>query len=229
MRFWKVLNRVLVFIDDWFQIDIGRTSRRKARVPLEAKDDVPDPNKTLPQWKALSKEALVLRCQALNLVATGGVPKLAKTLYIWYRDMALAAIQNGGPGPSNQSLVQETQVNPNSGPSHCNSRGSIKSESDGTWHMIIDLSAPKGSSINDFISHEEFSVHYSHFDDAIKMVVQAGKGALMLVPRTARRLGIARHTLEWPLLCSPSPSFRLMIQPILFCPPCRCLVISPNL
>ena len=100
------------FIDNWFQIDMGRTSRRKARVPPEAEDEVPDPNKTLPQWKALSKEALVLRCQALNLVATGGVPKLAKTLHNWYRDKALAAIQNGGPRPSNQGLVQETQVNP---------------------------------------------------------------------------------------------------------------------
>ena len=47
-----------------------------------------------------------------DIVATGHVHKLAKTLYNWYRDMPLAAIQNGGPGPSNQSLDQETQVNP---------------------------------------------------------------------------------------------------------------------
>ena len=45
--------------------------------------------------------------------------------------------------------------------------------------MIVDLSAPRGSSINDFISQEDFSVQYSHFDDAVNIVSSLGPGALM--------------------------------------------------
>ena len=43
----------------------------------------------------------------------------------------------------------------------------------------MDLSAPKGSSINDFISQEDFSGQYSHFDDAVNIVSSLGPGALM--------------------------------------------------
>ena len=43
----------------------------------------------------------------------------------------------------------------------------------------MDLSAPKGSSINDFISQEDFSMQYSHFDDAVNIVSSLGPGALM--------------------------------------------------
>ena len=41
------------------------------------------------------------------------------------------------------------------------------------------LSAPKGSSVNDFIPQEEFSVQYSKFDDAVDMTVSLGPIALM--------------------------------------------------
>ena len=71
--------------------------------------------------------------------------------------------------------------------------------------------APKGSSINDFVSHEEFSVHYSHFDDAIRMVVQASKGVLMakldiksalhLCPVRPEDWELLDITLEWSILC----------------------------
>ena len=37
-----------------------------------------DKDKTLPQWKALPKEVLQLKCQARNLVVTGSVATLAK-------------------------------------------------------------------------------------------------------------------------------------------------------
>ena len=36
----------------------------------------------------------------------------------------------------------------------------------------MDLSVPKGSSVNDFILQEEFSVQYSKFDDAVNMICQ---------------------------------------------------------
>ena len=43
----------------------------------------------------------------------------------------------------------------------------------------MDLSQPRGNSINDGINKEEFYVQYSHFDDATNMVHAMGKGCLM--------------------------------------------------
>ena len=50
---------------------------------------------------------------------------------------------------------------------------------DGTVRLILDLSYPNGSSINDGISKEEFSVSYSSFDEATQMVLSAGRGSFM--------------------------------------------------
>ena len=50
---------------------------------------------------------------------------------------------------------------------------------DGTWRKIMDLSSPLGSSINDYISKEEFSLHYATFDQALSLVARYGKDALM--------------------------------------------------
>ena len=50
---------------------------------------------------------------------------------------------------------------------------------DGTWRIIMDLSSPHGSSINDYISKEEFSLHYATFDPALSLVARNGKDALM--------------------------------------------------
>ena len=33
----------------------------------------------------------------------------------------------------------------------------------GKWHLIVDLSSPSGSSVNDGINAEEFSMHYKTF------------------------------------------------------------------
>ena len=43
----------------------------------------------------------------------------------------------------------------------------------------MDLSSPHGSSINDHISKEEFTLHYTSFDTALKMVARHGRGSLM--------------------------------------------------
>ena len=43
------------------------------------------------------------------------------------------------------------------------------------WRMILHLSAPAGSSVNDHIPKDPFSLHYSTTDDAVRM----GTGALM--------------------------------------------------
>ena len=50
---------------------------------------------------------------------------------------------------------------------------------DGTWHIIMHLSSPNGSSINDHISKEEYTLHYATFDQALALVARHGKNALM--------------------------------------------------
>ena len=45
--------------------------------------------------------------------------------------------------------------------------------------MITHLSAPAGNSINDFISKEDFSLHYTSIDNAVKILLSLGKGARM--------------------------------------------------
>ena len=47
------------------------------------------------------------------------------------------------------------------------------------WRMIMHLSAPAGSSINDFISKDDFSLHYTSIDDAVKILLSLGRGARM--------------------------------------------------
>ena len=49
----------------------------------------------------------------------------------------------------------------------------------GKFRMIHHLSYPEGESINDGIDRDLCKVKYSSFDDAIAIVVRAGKGALM--------------------------------------------------
>ena len=43
----------------------------------------------------------------------------------------------------------------------------------------MDLSSPHGSSINDYISKEGFTLHHATFDQAISLVVHHGMDALM--------------------------------------------------
>ena len=50
---------------------------------------------------------------------------------------------------------------------------------DGTWRIIMDLSSPHGSSINDFISKDDYTLHYTTFDHALNLVARYGQNALM--------------------------------------------------
>ena len=61
---------------------------------------------------------------------------------------------------------------------HCSPIGSAPKK-DGSVRLIMDLSQPHGSSINDNISKEDFPCEYSHFDDATDLVMRAGKGSLL--------------------------------------------------
>ena len=49
----------------------------------------------------------------------------------------------------------------------------------GKFRLIVDLSAPKGQSVNDGISQELFLLNYTSVDEATELVMACGKGALM--------------------------------------------------
>ena len=63
-------------------------------------------------------------------------------------------------------------------PLHCSPIGAVMKK-DGSCRLVMDLSQPSGSSINEGILKEDFSVQYSKFDDAIKLVWSAGRGCYM--------------------------------------------------
>ena len=54
-----------------------------------------------------------------------------------------------------------------------------KKHQPGKWRLIVDLSSPKGASINDFISTEFCSLSYKSVDDAAAYVFEAGRGTLL--------------------------------------------------
>ena len=62
---------------------------------------------------------------------------------------------------------------------HCSPIGGGVIKKDNSCRLIMDLSQPKGSSINEGISKETFSVKYTHFDEATKLVRSAGKSCLL--------------------------------------------------
>ena len=50
----------------------------------------------------------------------------------------------------------------------------------GTWRMIMHLSAPLGSNVNDGIDPESYSLVYSTLDEAIRLIVEVDGSALMV-------------------------------------------------
>ena len=61
---------------------------------------------------------------------------------------------------------------------HCSPLGAVQKK-DGSYRLILDLSFPHGTSVNDGISRVDHSVHYSSFDDAVDLVRSLGHGCLM--------------------------------------------------
>ena len=61
---------------------------------------------------------------------------------------------------------------------HCSGLGAVPKKN-GKWRVIMHLSAPRGVSVNDHISKEEFSLSYTSIDKAVELVTQLGRGALM--------------------------------------------------
>ena len=69
------------------------------------------------------------------------------------------------------------------------------------WRMILHLSAPTGASINDHIPKAPFSLQYTSVDDAVRMLVAHGPGALMAKAdlKSAFRMIPVRQR-DWELL-----------------------------
>ena len=84
---------------------------------------------------------------------------------------------------------------------HCSPIGAVP-KPDGSVRIIFDLSSPRGSSVNERISQDEYSCNYCNFDEAVGLVFRCGRGAFMgkLDVRHAFRLCPVRREL-WPLLC----------------------------
>ena len=61
---------------------------------------------------------------------------------------------------------------------HCSPLDSCEKR-DNTRRLIIDLSQPRGQSINEGIDKDQYSVQYTHFDEATKLVRLTGKNCLM--------------------------------------------------
>ena len=72
---------------------------------------------------------------------------------------------------------------------------------DGGWRVIYHLSAPQGSSINDFINPTHFSLHYCTIDSAIDILNSLGPRSLMgkIDLKNAFRLIPVRRE-DWHLL-----------------------------
>ena len=72
-------------------------------------------------------------------------------------------------GPFQEPPIQNLQCSPQG----------VVPKKDGTWRIIMDLSSPHGSSVNDFISKDTYTLHYATFDEALALVAQHGQNALM--------------------------------------------------
>ena len=70
------------------------------------------------------------------------------------------------------------------------------------WRLIVDLSSPKGTSVNDGISSSLCSLSYASLDDAVQMLLTLGKNALLakLDLKHAYRV-VPVHPQDCPLLC----------------------------
>ena len=54
-----------------------------------------------------------------------------------------------------------------------------KKNKPGKWRLIVDLSAPEGSSVNDAVSREWCSLSYVSLDDVVECTLQKGRGAML--------------------------------------------------
>ena len=58
------------------------------------------------------------------------------------------------------------------------------------WRLIVNLSAPEGSSVNDGIDKELASVSYTSVDDIISTILRLGRGAKMNIKQAYRNVPV---------------------------------------
>ena len=83
----------------------------------------------------------------------------------------------------------------------CNPIGIVPKKAAGKFRTIVNLSAPKGISINDFISKEDFSLSYVTIDKAIDFILELGKGCFLSkvdIVDAFRIMPVSPH--QWHLL-----------------------------
>ena len=89
--------------------------------------------------------------------------------------------------PVNEAICKELVRGHTSGPFdkpplvhlHCSPLGAVLKK-DGTYRIILDLSSPHdGTSINDGIPSETYSVKYSSFDEAVCLIRRVGRGCFL--------------------------------------------------
>ena len=108
-----------------------------------------------------------------------------------------------------QAIAKELRRGHTSGPfphppfthTHCSPLGAAP-KPDGSVRLILDLSSPRGDSVNDGISQEDFACTYSRFDDATSIVLHLGRGAYLGkidIKHAFRICPVAPE--QWYLLC----------------------------
>ena len=129
-----------------------------------------------PEFQALSK----------NLQSASVHPKaLADNILVELTEKRIA-------GPFSEPPLRNFRTSP---------IGVVPKKDSKKFRTITDLSSPRGRSINDFIPDSESSVHFNHFDEAVKIVASLGKGALLakLDIKSAFRI-CPVHPDDWHLL-----------------------------
>ncbi len=112
------------------------------------------------------------------------------------------------PEAVDQALVREIQAGRIAGPFEtppfpnlrCSGLGLVPKGESG-WRLISHLSAPAGSSINDHISSDDYSLQYHTIDDAISILATLGPNAFMAKADLQNAFRLCPvHPLDWPLL-----------------------------
>ena len=82
----------------------------------------------------------------------------------------------------------------------CSGMGVVPKKNGG-WRVIMHLSAPPGSSVNDHISSEDFTLHYTTIDDAVQLISSHAPGAMLAKVdlKSAFRMVPVRRQ-DWELL-----------------------------
>ncbi len=73
-------------------------------------------------------------------------------------------------GPLDITLFPYVQVS---------SLGAVPKKHTDKWRLILDLSHPKGQSVNDGIDHTSCSLTYIKVDDIVQQILSKGKGCLL--------------------------------------------------